>query len=273
MPPILISIFIATSVVAADNERRKRSDTAEKETKARTEQIQAEIKKLGTHDWAGDYYAGDGTGANRLLRLAPKSGYTFEWHGCVGVYDRNYGAVDSTDHRLRLSFTFINNRDMIEPEFVVVRWGPRRYLVPADDLIGFCNYVNQGFEPRTGKHGFYFLRRGDEKLKVDGEPDLPPDFRNFLLSKPVEASVVAVGPATIKHGRTKLKFRETQLTLDVGKKHGLRVGMELILLHPHIFERVEIRKVEDDRAEAIQFGDNEPTPEMGWRFSTSWKSR
>ncbi len=55
--------------------------------------IQAEIKSLGKHAWAGEYYEGDGLGVGISLALAPQAGYAFEWYGCGGVYDRNFGGV------------------------------------------------------------------------------------------------------------------------------------------------------------------------------------
>ena len=92
-------------------------------------------------------------GCERLLDLAPKSGYVFEWHGCMGLYDRNYGAVTWTKDRLRLSFTLPNKREGfqgIDEKFIPVAWGDRKYLIPASDIVGFCNEVNAGDEPRKG---------------------------------------------------------------------------------------------------------------------------
>jgi hypothetical protein len=74
----------------------KRSERAEKTADALRQQVREEIKSLGHHVWAGEYYFGDGLGVNVSLILAPKFGYVFEWRGCLGLYDRNYGAVTST---------------------------------------------------------------------------------------------------------------------------------------------------------------------------------
>ena len=211
---------------------------------------------------------------NKSVILAPHSGYVFEWHGCGGVYDRNYGAVASSTGRLQLSFTFKRIREGfqgIAPELVVVRWGARRYLIPADDLIGFCNEVNQGDEPRTDIHGEYLLRLGDENKQAQGSPELPPEYRDCILSKPVAATVMAVGSPTSRDSIADWKFLDTKLTLDAGKKQGLKVGMELIVVEPRdLVESVQITSVEDNRAEAImtQIGEENPGPKAGWRLST-----
>src|SRR6266581_3002863 len=165
-----LSLAVLTAHLSlADDLESKTSARAEKTAKGMRAQIVSELKKLQNHPWAGEYYAGDGLGVNTTLSIAPKSGFVFEWHGCLGLYDRNYGAVTWTNGRVRLSFTFENQRkgfQGIAPELVSIAWGPRRYLVPTDDIIGFCNSINDGREPRSGVHGFYLLRKGDEHKEI-----------------------------------------------------------------------------------------------------------
>ena len=250
------------------------SPTAEREADARREQISAEIERLGRHDWAGEYCAGDGMGVNQSLHLAPDSGYVFEWHGCLGLYDRNYGAVTPQDGRLRLSFTFENVRQGfrgIAPDLLMVRWGARRYLIPADDIIGFCNAVNSGHEPRTGAHGRYLLRAGDETKEVRGWPELPDEYRTCLLSNPAKASILAVGPSTTRPSLADWSFRDTQVTLDAGSDQGIHVGMELFVIEPRdIVKSVRVTNVRADRADAImtQIDEDASAPVAGWQLST-----
>src|SRR5262245_23771504 len=106
----VIIILLSVTGLGWGPDDAKRTDRAESEAKQRRAKISAEIQKLGVHEWAGDYFAGDGLGVNTSLVLAPASGYVFEWHGCLGLYDRNYGAVAWTNNRIRLSFTFENTR-------------------------------------------------------------------------------------------------------------------------------------------------------------------
>src|SRR5437762_1117844 len=101
-------VCIAGLIVAAEKAEKygsgKNIDQAEKTAEKLRQQVREEIKTLGIHAWVGDYYWGDGLGANISLILAPQAGFLFEWHGCVGLYDRNYGAVIWANDRLRLSF-------------------------------------------------------------------------------------------------------------------------------------------------------------------------
>jgi hypothetical protein len=106
---LLITCFSFSDWVKAA-EDPKRGQQAETKALTLQKQIRAEIATRKGPSWAGEYYNGDGLGVNVSLLLAPRSGYLFEWHGCLGLYDRNYGAVTETNGQLRLSFAFENKR-------------------------------------------------------------------------------------------------------------------------------------------------------------------
>ncbi len=94
-----VIFFFLARLYGDDAMERKQSSDAEKTAKKLQEQIAKEVKTLRNHPWAGEYYAGDGLGVNTFLTIAPKSGFVFEWHGCLGLYDRNYRAVAWTNNR------------------------------------------------------------------------------------------------------------------------------------------------------------------------------
>jgi hypothetical protein len=259
---------------AAESEPSKNSRAAETTAAANREKILAEIKTLPGHEWAGEYYAGDGLGVNTSLAIAPDSGYVFEWHGCLGLYDRNYGGVTLADGRVHLSFTFENERkgfQGIAPEFIPVSWGPRHYLIAADEVVDFCNSVNDGGEARKESHGSYFLRRGDEKKAVTGRPKLPAEYEAYLLEKPIRATITEVGGYTTRPSVASWKFKDTPVVLDAGSAKGLRVGMKLAVTDPrNSMEDVRITGVESERAQGLmtQIGEELPGPKVGWRLST-----
>jgi hypothetical protein len=173
----------ATAPVAVEEQDPlKFSEEADAKAKALRSVIEQDIKGLRGHPWAGRYYFGDGLGANVSLWLAPKAGFLYQWHGCLGLYDRNYGgAVEEPNGTIRLSFELDGSR--IAGEYIPVRWGERRYLVTKDEMEGFCEDVNSGREPRSGMHGSVFLRRGDEERRVDGLPSVPAEYRGLLKPK------------------------------------------------------------------------------------------
>lgn len=277
IPPCLVVLTLlpVPQAAAADSPEAKFSPEAAQAAGDRGRRIQAELIDLaGRHDWAGSYYSGDGLGVNISLMLSPQSGYVFEWRGCLGVYDRNYGKVDVVDGKLRLSFTFSNKREGfggISSEFVVVAWGERRYLVPADDMAGFCNEINSGAEPRDEVHGEYLLRWGDEKRKVTGRPRLPEEFVPCLLDRPLEASIVAVKNTTTRPSISDWHFRDTVVIVSAGKKHRVFPGMELHVVAPaNLVQWATVTKVGENTAEAVitQTRDNEPVPRIGWKLSS-----
>jgi hypothetical protein len=258
-----------------------RSEGAQAAATNQRTRVLAELQGLDAHDWAGDYCAGDLLGVNLSLTLAPRTGFVYEWHGCLGLYDRNYGAVALEAGRVRLSPTFKDRKlDFvgIASELIPVPWQGRRYLIPVKEVIDFCNCVNNGHEPRTTAHGRFLLRRSDETKNVAGLPDLPPRYRDYLLAEPVDASVLAVGATTTRPSAGELKYRDTPLTLDAGKNKGLKRGMTLVVTSPaDWYESLRITEVGDDWAEGMmtQFGEDAPAPQAGWRVSTGprWAPR
>lgn len=237
--------------------------------------IEEEIAKLGEHEWAGEYRYGDGLGVNVKLTLAPESGFVFTWHGCLGLYDLNYGDVRFENGVVKLVFKHRNQRGGfhgIAPELYPVRWGDRHYLIPSDGVIEFCNAVNSGLEPCSFFCARFLLRCGDREKRVEGEPGIPAQFRQHLLATPIQAKIIRVDRSYIKRDREdpELKFRISQITLDIGKAAGVLPGMELHSYDPPNSETAEIIEVHEhtSRARIVQFGTDGDKPKSGWRLST-----
>lgn len=252
----------------------KFTNAAALEATRRRETIEAEIQELAGHPWAGKYFYGDGLGVNVTLHLAPASGFVFEWHGCLGLYDRNYGPARTDQGVVKLDGQFPNNPGAgfqgIATDLVPIPWGPRRYLVPLDAVADFCNSVNAGYEPRTGGWGRHLLRVGDETKPVKGPPEVPEAYRSWLLTAPIAARVTAVGetrtkPAIVPDYRSRI----TPVTLEVGAADGVRPQMEFHLVEPDGVDSATVICVAERscEAEVTQTGD-EPRPAVGWKMST-----
>jgi len=113
--------------------------------------------------------------------------------------------------------------------YLPVGWDGRSYLIPEDSLLGFCNAVNSGVEPRPGSDGpdynpslhdgyfgSFYLRKGDEEKKVSGLPQLPEKWRNYLLKRPAEGEVLSF-------------ITSDEAVVTVGSQQGLKVGMRLFV--------------------------------------------
>lgn len=250
----------------------KRFEEASRIAKQREVRIEEELAHIEDNEWTGEYTYGDGLGVNVRLIFAPRSGFVFSWRGCLGLYDLNYGPVEWDERKLTLQFENQNERkgfQRISPEFVPVRWGDRHYLIAPDQFVDFANAINAGFEP-IAHSGRFLLKEGDEQKSVKGQPDIPAQYKAYLLDEPIDARVVSIGETrTVETDFSPLRI--TTLVIDRGSMHGMFEGMELHTFRPsNMFETVTVIKVEQQSSEVQieQFELEDPLPSADWEFST-----
>jgi len=253
--PLWALILLTGWAQEAPDTPAKFTPEAEKAENERRTTIQAELRKVPEHPWAGDYYQGDGRGVNQRIVLSPKAGFVFTWHGCLGLYDRNFGEVRQEKDALLLKFNYPNSQkgfQGIAGELVPVRWGERRYLVPSDAVAEFCNEINSGGEPRTHAHGRFLLRDKDWEKKVEGAPKLPEGYAGFLLKEPIQGKIVAVGDHKDREGISGVRFRTTTVTLNVGKKQGVVPGMRFFLKDDSVNDAKVVRVLDEQSIAEVE---------------------
>lgn len=127
----------------------------------------------------------------------------------------------------RPDYEMLQNREgyALQTWYVPVAWGIRKYLIHTNDLIAFCNAVNEGEEPRKNRFGNFLMQEDDETKEVSGWPEVPLDHRRYLLRKPVEAIITKVGKLEEKKEGAYPKVVEIEL--NQGSKAGLVVGMAM----------------------------------------------
>ena len=272
---LLFVLFLGVIGSAWAEQDEKLSKSNQAMIHEKRQKIEDEIAQLKDHPWAGRYYFGDGLGANVSLTLAPENGFTVTWFGCMGLYDQNHGTVDWDGNVVKLSFAFDLGEGFIgyyDAEYKPIHWGERLYLIPANKIVPFCNVVNSRSEPRNDVHGFFFLRRDDEKKEAKGKPELPEEFMPYLLDEPVDAAIVSV-----KDIRGNGNRKIATIIVNKGKKDGLLPGMELYVVKPdRVYARVILTKVEETQSEGefiLYDVLKTPTPVGGWQLSTcpSWR--
>lgn len=212
------------TVVAKGNEILERVNA---ETKANAQQSNAWA-------WSGQYYAGDGLGFNLQLAIAPKAGVVYWCHGCFGLYEVNYGPFQEKDGRIHLAIEEKRTEDTgnsggLYPVLIPIRWGDRRYLIPEDEMIDFCNHINSGSQSvsRTAR---FLWHVDDREKKSRGIPKVPPKYQPYLLKEPISAEVVWIGKTAILERNDRWppgRHRVTNVRLNRGKTDGLLRGMEL----------------------------------------------
>ena len=119
--------------------------------------------------------------------LRPDGNFTCQWTGCTGPVAQAFGKSNLSNEEIHLIPS--GKRDQQAQVLVPVRWGARLYLIEKGNLLDFCNDINAGTEPRKDIHGRCYIREGDEKKQTSGYPELPQEWRGFMLQKPVHGSV------------------------------------------------------------------------------------
>jgi len=249
----------------------KFSKKSEAASEAQRKLIEQELKSLHEHPLAGHYYYGDGLGVNVRLDLAPRSGFVFTWHGCLGLYDLNYGKVEETGGRVKLVFRFPNDQkgfQGIASELIPVLWGERHYLIPPDRVVDFTNAINAGFEPRSGLHGRFLLNGGDELKPVRAKPNIPSQYSAYLLERPIEAEI-----SSVKESRVEDSERITNVVLNVGTAQGVKAGMEFWVHAPErLYGNAQITDVGSTQSIAtlkmFEADCKSHVPSLGWKLST-----
>ena len=259
---------------APPRDERKFTPVAEASAETRTQAIADEMRNLQDHAWAGEYFHGDGLGVNVSLLLAPESGFVFIWRGCLGVYDRNYGPVTQDGDDVTLHCEFANHRQGfrgIATSLRPIRWGERRYLIPDDQMIEFCNAVNSGVE-RDGASGRFLIRiRDGERVRpVVGNPELPEPYARLLLEDEIRGTVTEIRETTTRSGRSGIKFINTDVTLDIGTAQGVFEGMELYVHETESIQTVRVTKAGERTSVAhVQRIDSpRPRAKVGWKVSS-----
>ena len=191
---------------------------------------------------AGEYYQGDGLGVNCTLSLREPNRFDFQWRGCLGSYDKNNGTAQCIDKTLHLKPSLPNSREGfqgIATEFFVISWGSRQYLVAHDEMLEYCNAINQGSEPRGNEFGFFYMRSGDWGKPVSGKPAIVGDWSEYLLDEPVRGEISSIlGQETVE--------------VNIGTNQGLRPGMMLTAqrVGSTMYSQLVVAELESDSCRA-----------------------
>lgn len=248
----------------------------------RLKRIREELAGLQDHPWAGNYSCWGGSEAISLS-VAPRSGAVYRRISDVGLLDWNHGDVVASGNELCIALKvdpalhrsvtdFISARPFLSKEWIVVPWGDQRFLVPSCRMVPFLNAVNKGEYPdypRKNAGGFY----GD--APPPGRPEVPSEYRPFLLTQPLEGQLLRVTPPEVlrtwRDADETVHLLRIMAVVDLGTDDGLLPGMAL---HP-VGEAHGVGEVVDARADAasveFRFPDYDlarDCPQAGWRVST-----
>lgn len=188
------------------------------------------------HPWAGVYH-GPGAMSPTSLYLAPSGRYCIVTFWDAGGSETGYCgrlSLEGGVFRENLWSRMRNGERYDGPPYVRISWGARRYLVPDKRILEFINAVNGAREPRHGggflSGGNAFLLAGGADILVTGSPDVPGDYRPFLLPKPLMTTAIDISPRTniiTRHERYEVEDCGAEAIFDAGASSGVFVGMAL----------------------------------------------
>ncbi len=187
---------------------------------------------------------------NIRIAVAPESGISYTYHGCLGLYDGNYGDVEGTFDddgdgipdglKINWALQVGNNFDFCSKKCYFVRWAAapgspgRFYLVPESKMVEVVKNYNMGGQAQDYMFGtprkydeHESERNPDTGPRVEGVPRLPPRWASQLVTGDWVARVIAIAPATIGSAAIGVYATEARVTLDKGRADGIYLGMEI----------------------------------------------
>jgi hypothetical protein len=179
----------------------------------------------------------------------------------------NYGDAVLEDGSLKIvpQLTKITPGSIrIATEFVPVRWGSQRFLIPRERMMVFVYAVNS----RSIAEIESFLMRIDDYGKErNGLPAVPTEYASYLRMKPIIGTISGFGP--------KPERWYPMILLNVGKSHGVIPEMKFYLSRRgNQFLILQVISVQERSSEASVVlasqaeNGKDILPRVGWKFSS-----
>ena len=123
-------------------------------------------------------------------------------------------------------------RDGVIRRLVPIKWGQRAYLIFEEQMIEFCNDVNDGTEPRKDEWNWNApLRVDDWKKPAGGLPPVPAPWDAMILKAPIHGQItkiVDVPAADQAAAKRAGRFvAHKQAIIDLGQNDHVFIGMRL----------------------------------------------
>ena len=195
----LLAGFFAITLIAAINRLRLSNPSsayAEVGYTAQKIPLSNNVKlQFDPNELYGDYYFGDGLGANYALSITLDHRFTYRESGCSGEYGRNQGSWKLNVDRLELRPEKPSKQDSFEVNvrFVPIKWGERLYLVDENETPGFCAALKHDSNRWEDIHGQDFVKLAGRKLpSTKGKLVIPARYRTFYEQGAITTKVVRV---------------------------------------------------------------------------------
>ncbi|HJS52403.1 MAG TPA: hypothetical protein VJ781_10925 [Pyrinomonadaceae bacterium] len=234
----------------------------------RVNAIRSELSVLNAQDWTGVYLLGDHHPT--VFSLSPNKGFvvTSSLHTFSPSWV-NFGRVSYSNGRVTVYPELTKDEKSahtMPTEFVVVRWGKYRFLVPPPELINFAYDVHS----RSGNTFVdYFVKEPESETDSDrkGLPDLPIEYLKYVHMKPIVAKVLSVKEIG--------DYSDGAVEIDAGRKKGVIKGMSFFLVGGKSnYVILRVTDISEDRAvcHVAGIGGGRDLPGnfwvKGWQFTS-----
>jgi hypothetical protein len=237
---------------------RADSDALNARWRALAEELKtASSASAGTYEQRGAMRSG-------YLRWAPGAGFVYLYvYEIFAVIEFSYGTVEVTPAEIifkveRESLAGDGPRlGPIPRRWVAARWKRAEYLVPAEQMSDFGNYVaglgqyNDFNGPCCEFEPFFVKQEGVEQGMSHEQPDVPQNYRRFMR-RPVEATIKSVGRkrAVREYGLEGTLYSSslgpvtlTPVRIDLRRRRGLRPGLLFRLAGAPLGQYLKITRV------------------------------
>lgn len=187
--------------------------------------------------WAGRYLVGDGLGKNVHICIGPSGNVSYEWYGCEGLYDGNYGKIverlpDGMRIKWEIDPSFSTYHEVSERMYFVTH-AEDRFVISTDQLLDFVNAFNEGGFRRERLPAARLREFADWSLRRDAVrdrnalPTLPAPYDKYVLREPTEWTIESMDIGSTETVTGEVKTLTASARIKGGSDQGAFVGMEL----------------------------------------------
>ncbi|HLP84437.1 MAG TPA: hypothetical protein VK157_08805 [Phycisphaerales bacterium] len=187
--------------------------------------------------WAGRYLVGDGLGKNVHICIGPSGDVAYQWYGCMGLYDGNYGKIierlpDGVRVKWEIDPTLSTYRQVSERMYFVMQ-GEDRFVISTDQLLDLVNAFNEGGFRREKLPAARLREFADWSLRRDvvrdrnAPPTLPAPYDKYVLREPTEWTIESMDIGSTETVTGEVKSLTASARIKGGSDQGAFVGMEL----------------------------------------------
>jgi hypothetical protein len=244
----------------------------------RLREVEHSLQSDPLPSWAGLYAQGVRSISIVMLAIAPDGGVAALVCGDLGDSPENYGnVVQVTKDVLRIAWVepLAEGETVLAEEYQRARVGRYECLVRAADMERFCDAANLGVgDPYEGEPIPWCLERYyPEQEWAPRKVHVPAQYKHLILRRPIYPVVISESAGW----DDSLKRTQYILTLDAGRKDGMRPGLALVAFGKRRWAQrydgwMNVTDVSESRSTAV-FSPCDPAgtdhrPKPGDRLST-----